>query len=220
MYDGPLLIVVATVWAYTICVGVMAVRVRRRHGAPAMLVPTDRLERRLWLIWVPLVVAQNVLPALAVRRRHPLLAVPELTLTDPVFSILRWAASFCALLCLLMTVTCWARMGGSWRLGVAPDRRTRLVTGGFYARIRHPIYTLNALLFLCVAVIVPTLPMITVAVLHIALIILKARNEERCLLQSHGEEYAEYCRRTGCFFPRLAPREKLTAASKEHVPPS
>ncbi len=220
MYDVPLLVVVATVWAYTICVGVMAVRVRRRNRAPAMLVPTDHLERRLWIIWVPLVIAQNVLPALALRRRHPLLAVPELSLADPVLSNLRWAASLCALLCLLMTVTCWARMGESWRLGVAPHQRSRLVTGGLYARIRHPIYAFNALLFFCVAVIVPTLPMITVAVLHVALIILKARNEERYLLDSHGEEYAEYCRRTGCFFPRLASREKLTAASKEDVPPS
>jgi protein-S-isoprenylcysteine O-methyltransferase Ste14 len=59
-----------------------------------------------------------------------------------------------------------------------------------------------------------------VAVLHVTLLILKARNEERCLLQSHGEAYAEYCRRTGGFFPRLASREKLTAASKEDVPPS
>ncbi len=220
MPDIPLLVVVATVWTYTICVIRLAVRARRKNRPARLLVPTDRLERRLWCLWVPLVVAQNALPALAIRPRHPLLAVPQIFLTDPALSSLRWAAALCALLCLLVTLRCWARMGESWRVGVTPDQRTPLITGGLYARIRHPIYAFNALLFSCVAVVVPTLPMITVAVLHVALLIFKARHEERFLLEAHGEEYAEYCRRTGRFFPRFTSREKLSPTSRDHVGPS
>jgi protein-S-isoprenylcysteine O-methyltransferase Ste14 len=205
--DVPLFVVVATVWAYTACVACMAVRARLGNRAPGLLVPTERFERRLWCLWVPVVIAQNALPALAIQRRHFLLAVPEFSLTNPTFSNLRWAASVCALLCLLVTMTCWARMGTSWRVGVAPNQRTALVTGGLYAYIRHPIYTLNGLLFVCVAIVVPTVPMITVAVLHTALLMLKARHEERFLAETHGGNYAEYCRRTGRFFPRFTSRE-------------
>jgi protein-S-isoprenylcysteine O-methyltransferase Ste14 len=206
MRDLPLLILMATIWAYGVGVGVMAVRVRRKNVKPAWLVPKERFERLLWLIWVPVITAQNVLPLLAIRRRHPLLAVPEVALLHPVLSSLRWAASICAVFCFLVTVECWARMGENWRIGVVPNQRSDLVTGGLYARIRHPIYAFNALLMLCAAIIVPTIPMMTVAVLHVTLLILKARNEERFLLEEHGERYAEYCRRTGCFFPRLPSR--------------
>jgi protein-S-isoprenylcysteine O-methyltransferase Ste14 len=94
-------------------------------------------------------------------------------------------------------------MGENWRIGVVPNQKSDLVTGGLYARVRHPIYAFSALVMLCAAVIVPTIPMITVAVLHVTLLILKARNEERFLLEEHGERYAEYCRRTGRFFPRV-----------------
>jgi protein-S-isoprenylcysteine O-methyltransferase Ste14 len=220
MPDVPLLGVVATVWAYTTCVVGMAVRARGKNRRPALIVPTERLERRLWSLWVPLVIAQNVLPALAIRRRHPLLAVPEIFQTDPVFASLRWAASLCALLCLVVTITCWARMGESWRVGVTPDERTRLITDGMYARIRHPIYAFNGLLFFCVVVVVPTLLMITVTALHAALLSFKARHEERFLLGVHGEAYAEYCRRTGRFFPRLASRAKPPATPEKHMGPS
>jgi protein-S-isoprenylcysteine O-methyltransferase Ste14 len=206
MHDVPLLILMATIWACGVGVGVMAFRVRRKNVKPAWLVPEERFERLLWLIWVPVITAQNVLPLLAIRRRHPLLAVPEVALLHPVVSSLRWAASICAVLCFLVTVECWARMGGNWRIGVVPNQRSDLVTGGLYARIRHPIYAFNALLMLCAAVIVPTIPMMTVTVVHVTLLILKARNEERFLLEEHGERYAEYRRRTGGFFPRLLSR--------------
>jgi protein-S-isoprenylcysteine O-methyltransferase Ste14 len=44
--------------------------------------------------------------------------------------------------------------------------------------------------------------MLAVAAVHVALMILKARNEERHLLASHGETYERYVRRTGRFLPR------------------
>jgi protein-S-isoprenylcysteine O-methyltransferase Ste14 len=49
--------------------------------------------------------------------------------------------------------------------------------------------------------------MIAVALVHVTLMNLKARNEERHLLAMHGESYASYLARTGRFLPRLfAPR--------------
>jgi protein-S-isoprenylcysteine O-methyltransferase Ste14 len=46
--------------------------------------------------------------------------------------------------------------------------------------------------------------MLLVAIAHLGLMNLKARNEERHLLKVHGAAYEAYARRTGRFFPRVA----------------
>jgi len=50
---------------------------------------------------------------------------------------------------------------------------------------------------------VSTLPLLLLAIVHIGMMIIKARNEERFLAGVHGAAYADYCRRTGRFVPRL-----------------
>jgi protein-S-isoprenylcysteine O-methyltransferase Ste14 len=206
--DAPGIILTATMWAYYgVSVPVMVVRARRRTGRPVGFVPELRRERVMWLIWAPLMLAWMVLPYLALTRRHPLLAVPPIALADPVLATVRWAAAICGVLCFCGVLECIARMGTNWRVAVVPSQRTELVTEGLYARIRHPIYGFNVLLMLCSAIIVPTVPMCAVGVIHVALIVLKVRNEERFLLATHGAEYAAYCRRTGRFFPRLLARD-------------
>jgi protein-S-isoprenylcysteine O-methyltransferase Ste14 len=201
--DLPTVLLTATIWTYWFCAGVMIRRVRRKTRKSAGVVPEQGLERLMWIIWVPLIVAWIVLPYLAISRTAPLLAVPEFARAEPALVAVRWGAAICAIFCLALTIECWLRMGKSWRIAVMPRDRTELVTDGLYGFIRHPIYALSILLMLCSAVVVATLPMLAVAVLHIALMLIKARNEERFLLQSHGDAYAAYCRKTGRFFPRL-----------------
>jgi len=88
-------------------------------------------------------------------------------------------------------------------MDIAVDTKTELITDGPFRRIRHPIYAYQALLVLCSAVILPTVPMLIVAATHLALVNVKARNEERHLLSSHGDVYARYVARTGRFVPRF-----------------
>jgi protein-S-isoprenylcysteine O-methyltransferase Ste14 len=49
--------------------------------------------------------------------------------------------------------------------------------------------------------------MVVVAAVHVLLMLVKARNEERFLLGAKGEAYASYCRRTGRFVPRFGARK-------------
>jgi protein-S-isoprenylcysteine O-methyltransferase Ste14 len=44
--------------------------------------------------------------------------------------------------------------------------------------------------------------MLAIAAIHVTLMAIKARNEERHLLSVHGEAYARYVARTGRFVPR------------------
>jgi protein-S-isoprenylcysteine O-methyltransferase Ste14 len=94
-------------------------------------------------------------------------------------------------------------MGRNWRMAVAPDQQTDLVTTGLYSLVRHPIYALSILLMVCTLVVVPTLPVLGLALVHIGLMLAKARNEERFLAGRHGAVYLHYMQRTGRFVPRL-----------------
>ena len=201
MKEFPVVLLTATIWAYWIGVGVMVIRVRRQTRTLAGLVPEQSLERLMWLIWIPLIAAWIVLPYLAMTRAQAPFAVPEFAWQQPVYSVLRVAASVCATLCLLLTSQCWARMGKNWRMGVSETQKTELITDGVFAYVRHPIYALSMLLMICSVIVVPTLPMLVIAVVHIVLMNIKAHNEERYLLKVHGEQYQRYLQRTSRFFP-------------------
>ena len=62
--------------------------------------------------------------------------------------------------------TAGGRMGDDWRMDIG-ERKTALVTGGLFQRIRHPIYAFSMLLIVCSALIVPTPPMIAIALVHL-----------------------------------------------------
>jgi protein-S-isoprenylcysteine O-methyltransferase Ste14 len=203
MRDIPGTVLVATIWVYWFGVGAMIVRVRRKSRRAAGLVPGQRVERLMWLVWVPLVVAWNVLPYLSLVSGEALLRVPRFALEDGAYVALRWVAAISAVACLIMTAWCWARMGTSWSMAIRERDSGELITDGLFARVRHPIYALSMMLMLCSLVIVPTLPMAALWVVHLVLNHLKARNEERHLLKVHGDAYASYVRRTGRFIPRV-----------------
>jgi len=202
MQDLPLAVLAATVSSYWVGVGVMIARVRRHTKKVVGLVPEQRLERLMWLVWVPLVAAWIFVPWATLTRSGAVPALPALALREPAFAALRWVAALVAVIALAGTIRCWLRMGSDWRMDVGLDRKTDLITDGLFARVRHPIYAFSILLMLCSVTIVPTLPMTLIAAVHIVLMILKARNEERHLCALHGDAYAQYLRRTGRFFPR------------------
>jgi protein-S-isoprenylcysteine O-methyltransferase Ste14 len=202
MKDLPGFVLAATIWAYWICVGVMIVRVRRRTRKLSGIVPKQRLEQLMWIVWIPLVAAWMTLPHLAATGSGAPWALPSFVREGP-YPALRWAGAAAGLLCLALSIECWIRMGKNWRMAVTPDQRTDLVTTGLYGYIRHPIYALSILLMLCTVVVVPTVPVAIMAAIHVSLMLAKARNEERFLAGLHGAPYVRYCRRTGRFFPRL-----------------
>jgi protein-S-isoprenylcysteine O-methyltransferase Ste14 len=202
MNDLPAVIVAVTISAYWFGVGVMIVRVKRHSRAIPILSPKQPLERVMGAIFVPVVALWVLLPWLAQAGTRPLLAIPALAEQVPVYGACRWLAAIVAVLCLIATARCWARMGKDWRMAVAVDEKTNLITDGPFSRIRHPIYAFQILLMICTLVVVPTVPMLAVAVAHIALMNVKARNEERHLLQTQPVDYSRYVQRTGRFFPR------------------
>ncbi|HEY6637557.1 MAG TPA: isoprenylcysteine carboxylmethyltransferase family protein [Solirubrobacterales bacterium] len=93
-------------------------------------------------------------------------------------------------------------MGESWRIGVRDEERTDLVTRGWFAVCRNPIYTSMIVGWLGLALIVPTwLGFAAVAVIAVGLEIQVRFVEEPYLMRTHGDEYRGYASRVGRFLP-------------------
>ena len=202
MRDFPGVILVATIWAYWFGVGVMIARVRRETRTLAGLIPEQRHERLMWLLWVPLVVAWLVLPYLALTHPQGRVSARLFDPGDPGYAVLRWIAALCAVTSLLATSTCWARMGRHWRMDVGA-RKDKLITDGPFRHVRHPIYALSRLLMVCTFIVLPTWATLALTALHFCLTQLKAGHEEKHLSNVHGAAYRDYATRTGRFLPRL-----------------
>jgi protein-S-isoprenylcysteine O-methyltransferase Ste14 len=93
-------------------------------------------------------------------------------------------------------------MGESWRIGVKDEERTDLVTRGWFAVCRNPIYTSMVVGWLGLALMVPTwLGIAAVAVVALGLEIQVRLVEEPYLARTHGDEYRGYASRVGRFLP-------------------
>lgn len=201
--DVPGVLVTATIWAYWIGVGAMIVRVRRHTRKLPGVIPQQGLEKLMWLVWVPLVAAWLALPYMALTRTQPPFAIPDFASRAGFYDAWRWLAAVAGVGCLAATIKCWARMGRDWRMAVSVGEKQNLITDGWFSRIRHPIYAFSIALMICTVIVVPTWPMLAAGSVHIVFMIMKALNEERHLLASHGDRYARYLASTGRFLPRL-----------------
>jgi protein-S-isoprenylcysteine O-methyltransferase Ste14 len=207
MQDVPLAMLTATICSYWIGVGAMIVRVRREMRRSAGPGSEQRFERFnfMWVVWAALVAGWIGVPWATLAHSGRVPAIPDFATGEPAYVTLRWIAAIVAVVSLGATIKCWRRMGSNWRMDVGVATKAPLITDGLFAYIRHPIYAFSILLMLCTAAIVPTLPMIALAAVHIVLMNAKARSEERHLLAVHGEAYARYLRTSGRFFPRRGP---------------
>jgi len=201
--DMPQNIVIIAVWAYWLCVVVMTVRSHIRYRTAAGGLPRTTRERWMWAAWMPAIVLWQVLPYLAAHSSHPLLAAPEFVRQYSAIHVIRWVAAVAAVLAFLATIPCWLGMGRNWSMAIVPAKRSRLITKGMFARVRHPIYALSILLMGATITVTATVTMTLVGALHITMLCLKAINEETYLRQMHGQRYADYCSQTGRFLPRI-----------------
>jgi protein-S-isoprenylcysteine O-methyltransferase Ste14 len=178
----------------------LVARTKRKVGRAANFFPPELLGRLLRFIWIPAVLLWIFLPMLTpfvVGLPGPLVPV-DFAGAAPA----AWFAVGVAVVAFAITVVCWVKMGTSWRMGIDPNERTKLVFNGPYAYVRHPIYGLSQVLMLAALCSLPSLMMLIVAVIHLTLMQWEVRREEKYLVQLHGPAYAEYLAHVGRFIPR------------------
>ena len=83
---------------------------------------------------------------------------------------------------------------------VAP-RTKHLMTEGPYRLSRNPMLSGSFIYYAGVCIWLWRWPALLVFIAFIAIMLLQVRSEEKRLLKDFGEEYEDYCRRTGRFWP-------------------
>lgn len=175
-------------------------RIRKRIGRSPNLKPRDARERVLWagwmlviLLWIaqPLVASTTTsLPGLHI---HPACLHPAGLIGGLALTMTGYAA----------TLWCYVIMGNAWRIGINRQEKNQLVTAGPYRWIRHPIYAFQTMMLLGAVLLLPTICSAIVVVLHLALVLIKAKDEEAYLLTVHGDAYRNYLSNTGRLLPKL-----------------
>jgi protein-S-isoprenylcysteine O-methyltransferase Ste14 len=175
-------------------------RFARKAAHGVNLIPGERTGKWLRVIWIPLVLAWCAQPWLALIR--PPIATWLQAASGFAFTIIGLAGTAVCILATAFTFACWREMGKSWRLGIDPAEKTALVFSGPYRFVRHPIYALSSVLVLGTLAATPTPVMLAIALLHLSLLQIEARREEKYLLAKHGAFYANYQKQVGRFVPR------------------
>jgi len=91
--------------------------------------------------------------------------------------------------------------------GITPTSATRkehkLNTKGPYQWIRHPLYTFGTSFFISFGLMADNWFIMLLGIMSFTLMAIRTPKEEANLIEKFGDEYREYMKQTGRFFPKL-----------------
>lgn len=120
--------------------------------------------------------------------------------------LLRWLGVGIGILCVLGIYWLFSSIGS----GISPTSATRkehtLSTSGPYRWVRHPLYTIGSTLFISFGMMADNWFIAALGVLAFIAMAKRTPQEETNLIEKFGDDYREYMKRTGRFFPKLGSR--------------
>jgi protein-S-isoprenylcysteine O-methyltransferase Ste14 len=115
----------------------------------------------------------------------------------------RWLGVGIGVLCVMGIYWLFSSIGS----GITPTSATRkqhtLVTSGPYRWVRHPLYTVGSSMFIAFGMMADNWFIAALGILTFILMASRTPKEEANLIEKFGDEYREYMKRTGRYFPRL-----------------
>lgn len=119
---------------------------------------------------------------------------------------LRWLGVAGALAAIALSVWVLRSIGTN----ISPSHATRqghqLVTHGPYRWVRHPLYSAGTLFYTALMLITGLWVLGLGMLIPLAVLLWRTPQEEARLIETFGEEYRAYMRRTGRYLPRLFAR--------------
>jgi protein-S-isoprenylcysteine O-methyltransferase Ste14 len=85
----------------------------------------------------------------------------------------------------------------------ASPKKEHTMYGGIYTKIRHPQAAGEVFGWLWIAFLLHSPFLVAFSFVYFPIFLIMCWAEEHDLLLRYGEAYADYCRRTGAFFPKL-----------------
>ncbi len=123
-------------------------------------------------------------------------------LSFPLPGWLRWVGFGLGLASVGLWTWTQAALGKHWSPQLQLRQDHHLVTGGPYARARHPLYTAMMGFGAGLALLSANWVFLALAVLIVVGAFLRVPKEERMLLERFGADYRAYMQRTGRFLPK------------------
>jgi protein-S-isoprenylcysteine O-methyltransferase Ste14 len=120
----------------------------------------------------------------------------------------RWVGGLVALANIPLLAWIHRTLGKQYSACLRIKESHSLITVGPYARVRHPMYTVLNGFSLGISLATANFLIICFAILLIILCPFIARKEEQMMLQEFGDEYREYMKRSGRFFPKISRNRK------------
>jgi protein-S-isoprenylcysteine O-methyltransferase Ste14 len=119
---------------------------------------------------------------------------------DPLAAVFDgpWWDVFGHLLCVIgacVAIVSQCHMGTSWRIGAAEGELGAIVDSGPFAISRNPVFVGQAILFVGLFLVLPSVVQVTLTLLLLIAIRLQVKIEERVLTASLGQPYVDYKRR-------------------------
>jgi protein-S-isoprenylcysteine O-methyltransferase Ste14 len=115
----------------------------------------------------------------------------------------RWLGVVIGILCVMGIYWLFSSIGS----GITPTSATRkqhtLVTRGPYRWVRHPLYTVGSSMFVAFGMLADNWFIAGLGILVFILMAVRTPREEANLIEKFGDEYREYMKHTGRFFPKL-----------------
>jgi protein-S-isoprenylcysteine O-methyltransferase Ste14 len=115
----------------------------------------------------------------------------------------RWIGVGVGILCTLGIYWLFSSIGSGITPTSATRKEHRLVTSGPYRWVRHPLYTVGSSLFIAFGMMADNWFIALLGILAFIAMAARTPKEEANLIEKFGDEYREYMKRTGRFFPRL-----------------
>lgn len=116
----------------------------------------------------------------------------------------RWLGVFLGILCTFGIYWLFSSIG----TGITPTSATRkehqLVTRGPYRWVRHPLYTFGSSLFIAFGMMADNWFIALLGILAFIAMASRTPREEANLIEKFGDDYREYMKRTGRYFPRFS----------------
>jgi protein-S-isoprenylcysteine O-methyltransferase Ste14 len=116
----------------------------------------------------------------------------------------RWLGVGLGFLCVIGIYWLFSSIGSGITPTSATRKEHRLVTSGPYRWVRHPLYTIGSSLFIAFGLMADNWFIIALGLLAFIAMANRTPKEEANLIEKFGDEYREYMKRTGRYFPKLS----------------
>lgn len=181
-----------------VCIGWRISLQWRRHGASGVAMFRGSWKEKVRdLTYLGLPATLLVLSTLAAL--DPALVPLRIDALDAAWAV-RTGIALTALATVLVVVA-QVQMGRSWRIGIDEGARPGLVTSGFYALCRNPIYAFMSLWLGGFVLLVPSWMSAALLAITYAGARTQVAQEEAYLRRTYGEDFARWAARTGRFVP-------------------